>query len=215
MKKLFLLMLLLVVAIAGQAGYARYQKSEEVKEVTALMRDASTGVVNQLEYFKDPRGATFRDALNASEGHLKELDGMVLRLQGRAAPRDKAVVDHAVDYVKACQESVRRARGLMLARVEAKVAMELLRGTGELLQEFVSNPGDERNKFKADVASYSTDAVIKRADKAASDLQLSSDALGKALSGLFALKNTRPAVIPADIYVPADKVQNISVTVGQ
>lgn len=175
-----------------------------------MIRDASTRVISELDFFRDPRGATYRDSLNAAADHLKEVDAAIIRLQGKAPVRDPKLIAHGVDYLKASQESLRQARAVMLARVEIQSAYNSARGTTEDLGEFISDPSNEANRFRAKVAGYSASTISKRLTAANDALDVSVAALGKALSSLVEVRNKHPLSIPESAYIPNDKLQNIT-----
>lgn len=212
MKKVMILVVVLALGFAGFSGYGRYQKAEEAKAVAALVMDASRRVAAQLDFFREARGATYREAIDAAEKNIAALDSAIAQLAARQDWRDTALVEHATRYLKASQEAVRRARALVMAKAELAATAKAMESAVGALSTFVENPHDKANEFHADVASYGTGPMIRRSQAAGAEFEAAAAALGKPLSELAALRGSRPAGIPVSAYLTDAQLADITIS---
>lgn len=212
MKKVMILVVVFALGFGGFAGYGRYQKAEEAKAVTALVADASRRVAAQLDFFREARGATYREAIDAAEKNIAVLDPAIAELAARRDWRDPALVEHATRYLKASQEAVRRARALVMAKAELAVTAKAMESALGALTTFVADPHDKANEFHADVASYGTAPLLRRSQAAGAEFEAAAAALGKPLSELAALRSSRPAGIPASAYLTDAQLADITIS---
>lgn len=210
MRVVAIVVLLIAIVIGGSAAYRKHLAGQEVAQVSVLMRDASTRLESQIDYMRAPRGVKFREVISDAETHLKIVDAALMSLQNNTAPRNPALVSHAIEYLKVVQESLRGSRAVFEAWAERRAAVLALENTAETLSDFVADPKDPANKFRADVAGYQTTPVIRRADKAETTLSAAAKSFGQSLSALVSVKDRRPAVLSEEIYVPADKLKDIT-----
>lgn len=212
MKKVMILVVVLALGVAGFAGYGRYQKAEEAKVVSAMVADASQRVASQLDFFREARGATYREAIDAAEKHVAALDPALAQLAARQDWRDPALIAHATRYLKASQEAVRRARAIVMAKAELAATVKAMESAVGTLSTYVENPNDKANAFHADVASYGTGPMLRRSQAAGEAFEAAAAALGKPLSELAALRSARPAGIPVSAYLTDAQLADITIS---
>lgn len=212
MKKLMILVVALCVGVAAFVSYGRYQKVEEAKAVGALVADASQRVGTQLDFFREARGVTYAEAITAAERNIQALDPVIAQLISRPDRKDPALVDHAVHYLKAAQETMRRSRALVLAKADVAASAKALESAIGALTTFVEDPHDRANEFHADVASYGTGPLLRRSRAAAEAFEAAGAALGKPLSELAALRGARPVGIPVSAYLTDAQLADITIS---
>lgn len=213
MKKLLLILVVIVAVALSAQWYKGYQDAQEAKQVASLMRGATALVVKQLNFFKSPNGETHGEVLDASAEAVKRIVELTDGLATRGEVRNRALVDHGVNYLRVSQEAVRNVRQVVLAKVETVAAMNSMERSVDTIRDFVADPGDDAKRFHSDVARYGAAALTKRSSEAGSRLDQAAEMLGVSLSKMVALRNGKPGAIPVDVYVTNEQVTGISFSV--
>lgn len=213
MKNILILIALLIIAATSYGGYQHYQKSQEAKAVSIAIRDSTTHVARQLDFFREDRGATYMDAIREADSKALQIGAAIEQLQKLEIRRNPALVAHGEQYLKAAQESLRRAKALVHAKAEFIAARNTLSESLDSMKTFVADPTDEVNRFNADVAKYGSSAAVRRSRSANDDMDTSAAGLSKALAEMISLRTKRPPSIPEDCYLTDVQVSDIKITV--
>ncbi len=209
-QQIVLVVVLLVGGFAGWSAYQKHLSKEEAAAIAMQIRDATDRVRQQVEFFKSPRGETYGEVLAATDASIKAIEASVASVRQISDPRNPALIKHAIDYLRASQESIRSLRALVRAKADLAAAASAAGSAITDLKTYIGDPSDDANKFHSDVARYSVGPIVKRIDSADAALDSAARATGKALSNLVAVAAQRPATVSADNYVTADDVSGIS-----
>lgn len=213
MKRLLSLLLFVAVAVMAYSAYGHYQDTQEVEATSMKMRAASVRVINMAAFFKNPGGETYQEILEFGDASLKEVDSAVLALQAIAKPRKADVRDHAVEYLKACQVSIRNIQEV----VRAKMAIELHgNAAGKIvntLQRHVDDPDSLRKQTEADIAMYQATDALDELRAAKERFEQATARLQEQLVELVSIEPPKGTGLPQDIYVPAEKVNGMQFTI--
>lgn len=213
MKKILAVIVVAVALGGGVKWYKKHQLEVEAKEVAALMKGASSAVVQQVAFFKDPHGETHAEVLESAESAIKRVGGLIEKLETRADVRDGILVTHALDYLKTSQEAARGIRQVVRLKVSIGATVKAMSRTAGVLQDFAESPHTPGEEFRFESAMGDAAPLIRKSREEDEALNIAAEALGKTLSKLVALRNAKPNILPLDAYVTDESVTGITFSV--